>query len=52
MNMYKRPFDMDPEEAVESINSGFKNVFKKTKNLVEKFEDKCKVILNRYDNTD
>lgn len=43
---------MDPEEAVESLNSGLKNVFNKTKNLVGKLEDKCKNIMNKYDTSD
>ena len=43
---------MDPEEAVDSLNNGFKNVFNKTKNLVNRIEDKCKVMMNKYDTSD
>ena len=43
---------MDPEEVVDSLNNGFKNVFNKTKNLVSKIEDKCKVMMNKYDTSD
>lgn len=43
---------MDPEEAIDSFNSSIKGVFNKTKNFVEKFEDKCKIMLNKYDKSD
>lgn len=38
----KRPLDMDPEEALETITKGFKRIVKKTSKMVEKFEDNFK----------
>lgn len=38
---------MDPEEALESIRKGFKNVIKKTTKIVNNIEDKCKNYLNK-----
>lgn len=42
--------DIDPEESYKNMKKGFKNLFKKTSKLVDKFENKCKKMV--YGNTD
>ena len=42
-------YDMDPEESYKKIKKGFKNLFKKTSKLVDRFENKCSNLV--YGNT-
>lgn len=36
---FKSPFELDAQESLDNLGSGLKTIFKKTKNVVNKFEN-------------